>query len=122
MVYVRPMYEHVDDFGSQGWEPDPNAPFVGYCAWGTDFEGRKSDVIGYFLVKGNAELAASFDKGAGRGPVTQVTFIRSPSGEVYLLADPKPLEVDKGIPEMVKEAREKALAKLSPADRVALGV
>lgn len=88
--------------------------------------GIETGVIGYFSAPAIARAAC------GDNPFTAVSEVHalkmddldlsSGQSEYYLLADPMPIKPDTNFNEFAKQLRARALAKLSDAEKAALGI
>ena len=80
-------------------------------------------VIGYARTKGEAEtIARGQGWYGGDGSVRQCWAIQLDTGEVFALAGTEPLDLDGSVAKAREAARKQALAKLSPAEQVLLGI
>lgn len=76
----------------------------------------------YFDSKADAEMIAS-GRGwyGGKAPISNHKAILGADGNYYLLAKEQPIKLNVG-PEDLAEQKEKALKKLTPAERRLLGI
>lgn len=97
---------------------DPTPVWICYTS---GFDGRGPDrIISVHERKSDAEERKSGYVGVREG--LGIVFSASDERLVYLIQDESPLPLNQDVDEAKKRIREKALAKLSLAERKALGI
>jgi len=97
-----------------------------YKAYTTDYDGRDVGSIGYFSTEMMARSACGEGGHSSVKPVDVLQVVRDDQTkdqyDYYLLDDPAPVKADVNFELFVKQLREKAMAKLSDAEKEALGL
>ncbi len=83
----------------------------------TDDDGRPSNLVGYYREQLGAKVAAKGRGGYGaEGDIQPVKAIPAEDGKFYILAEPEAMVLDVDLIKLQKEARDAALAKLTPEE------
>lgn len=89
----------------------------------TDEDGRPRDIVGLASTEATADEMAKGRGGWGaKGDIREGVALLAPTGSAYLLENVRPFELNVDIPKQREERIQNALAKLTPAEQLLLGL
>lgn len=92
-------------------------------AHGDGGERGTGPVIGYSVTKNGAEtIAAGKGWWGGNGVVREAKALKLPTGELFALAEDKPIDLDEAFKKATEAHKQSGLKKLTPLERKALGL